>query len=565
MEAVLRLVPDGGALAVEHVGRDLLTRVGGQAVQHDRAVLGGGKQVGVDPERRQVGAAAIGLGLVAHADPDVGVDRIGAGSRVARVPRQLRLVALFELVAGRGRDDHLDAGELPGDRQRASDVVAVADVGEAEAGEVATALAQGEQVRQGLAGMVERRQRVDDRHLGSAGELGDRLVGARADHDRVDITGEDACRIADRLATRELQLVSPQDDRSRAQLGNADLKGDPRPRRGLLEDESDAAAGEGIRAQAIPPTGFQLGRPVEQLAQLESAQLFACQEIALQAADTTGVEFTAVSWNLFHGRDFPPDPALFTWRSRLLRIEEKGATHVQVNRDLTAEFAAILANARWDVALLQECPPRFAAPLAKACRAYSHRVLTSRNSLGALRTLAARINPDLIASGEGGSNLTLLRAFGPLGQIIEHHELAIHEGKPERRAMACTRTASGTCIANLHATNDRTALAAEDVLLAAQAATEWAGEAPLLFGGDLNLRPAEDPGVFAVLRENFGLGGDTGQQAIDHLLSRGLEATEPAVAWSPQRREVPAGDRALRLSDHAPVQAGFASPGRSNP
>ena len=92
-----------------------------------------------------------------------------------------------------------------------------------------------------------------------------------------------------------------------------------------------------------------------------------------------------------------------------MRIEERNETHVQVNRDLAAEFAEMLAAAEWDVALLQECPPRFAAPLARACEAEAHRVLTSRNSLGALRTFAARLNPDLIASGEGGSNLTLVR------------------------------------------------------------------------------------------------------------------------------------------------------------
>ncbi|HEX8958193.1 MAG TPA: hypothetical protein VF770_00045, partial [Solirubrobacterales bacterium] len=85
--------------------------------------------------------------------------------------------------------------------------------------------------------------------------------------------------------------------------------------------------------------------------------------------------FTAIGWNLFHGRDFPPDPALFTWRSRLLRVGERNATHVQVNRDLAAEFAALLAAAEWDVALLQECPPRFAAPLARACGAEAHRAL----------------------------------------------------------------------------------------------------------------------------------------------------------------------------------------------
>ena len=123
-------------------------------------------------------------------------------------------------------------------------------------------------------------------------------------------------------------------------------------------------------------------------------------------------------------------------------------------------------------------------------------MLTSRNSLGALRAAAARLNPDLIASGEGGSNLTLVRPGGALGGIVERRELAIHEGRPERRAMALTRTAAGVCIANLHATNDVPALAVEDVLLAAGAATEFAAGAPLLFGGDLNLRPRQDPELF---------------------------------------------------------------------
>lgn len=285
------------------------------------------------------------------------------------------------------------------------------------------------------------------------------------------------------------------------------------------------------------------------------------------------MEFTAVGWNLFHGRDFPPDPALFTWRSRLLRIEQRNETHVQVNRDLGAEFAAMLAGAEWDVALLQECPPRFAAPLARACKAEAHRVLTSRNLLGALRAGAARLNPDLIASGEGGSNLTLVRnslrcALSPhdgekahrKGGIVERRELTIHEGRPERRAMAFTRTASGLCIANLHATNDRPELASADVLRAAEAAVEWAGDSPLLLGGDLNLRPGEDPYIFEELERRFGLAGATGPNAIDHLLSRGLDVVAPPAPWPPEDRELRIEDRALRLSDHAPIQAGFAAP-----
>jgi endonuclease/exonuclease/phosphatase family metal-dependent hydrolase len=271
------------------------------------------------------------------------------------------------------------------------------------------------------------------------------------------------------------------------------------------------------------------------------------------------VELTAIAWNLFHGRDFPPDPQLRSWRSRLLRFDERNQTHVQVNRDLRTEFATLLAATAWDVALLQECPPRFAEPLARACGAEAHRVLTSRNSLGPLRGLLARQNPDLMASGEGGSNLTLVRVPGRLGGIAERREMAIHEGQPERRSMAFTRTASGICVANLHATNDVPALATEDVLKAAAAATGWAAASPLIFGGDLNLRPAEDPAVFERLCEDFGLAAPTAPRAIDHLLTRGLEVLEPPTAWPPERRELPLDGRALRLSDHAPVEARFAA------
>ncbi len=285
------------------------------------------------------------------------------------------------------------------------------------------------------------------------------------------------------------------------------------------------------------------------------------------------MQLRVLSWNLFHGRDFPPDPGLRTWRSRLLRTSERNATHIQVNRDLLAEFCELLAGAAWDVALLQECPPRWWEPLAAACGAEPHGVLTSRNSLGGLRALVARRNPDLIASGEGGSNLTLVRGSsfvhgvrkaprdGLGGGIVERRELEIHSGRPERRAMAFTRVAADgaqLCVANLHATNDRPAMATEDVLRAAEAASGWADGAPLIFGGDLNLRPGETPDAFSALRERFGLAAPTGPDAIDHLLARGPEAVEPPRAWPPERRELRKNGLALRLSDHAPVEASFA-------
>jgi endonuclease/exonuclease/phosphatase (EEP) superfamily protein YafD len=212
--------------------------------------------------------------------------------------------------------------------------------------------------------------------------------------------------------------------------------------------------------------------------------------------------------------------------------------------------------------------------LAEACGAEAHRVLTSRNSLAPLRTFIARRNPDLIASGEGGSNLTLVRnrfrcalctrgaeKAHPNRGVVERRELAIHEGRPERRAVAFTRIALGegteVCVANLHATNDRPDLATADVLRAAETVTEWAGDSPLLFGGDLNLRPAEDPAAFEALRERFELKGPAHPHAIDHLLTRNLEVTEAPNALAPERRELLRNGLRLRLSDHAPIQARF--------
>ena len=98
-----------------------------------------------------------------------------------------------------------------------------------------------------------------------------------------------------------------------------------------------------------------------------------------------------LSWNLYHGRDFPPDEALFTLRSRLLRVTERNATHVQVNRPLRDEFAGWIADHEWDVALLQEAPPlwfraaRRAARARTAC-ACSRRATWCRRSSGWPRT-----------------------------------------------------------------------------------------------------------------------------------------------------------------------------------
>jgi endonuclease/exonuclease/phosphatase family metal-dependent hydrolase len=265
-----------------------------------------------------------------------------------------------------------------------------------------------------------------------------------------------------------------------------------------------------------------------------------------------------LSWNLYHGRDFPPDKALFTWRSRLLRITERSETHVQVNRVLRDEFTGWIAEHEWDVALLQETPPLWFRAIGRRGRSNGVRVLTSRNVVPPLQRLAANVNPDLIASWEGGSNQLFVRAPG---RILEHRKLTLAR-RPEQRRMvwARIRLAGGEtlCFANLHASAGLPEKATSEVLAAAAKAVEWSAGDPLVFGGDLNVRPARDPLAFTELRERHDLGDPTGPHAIDHILARGLEVVERARRLPGEERELlDQGGLRLRLSDHAPVIASF--------
>jgi endonuclease/exonuclease/phosphatase family metal-dependent hydrolase len=226
-----------------------------------------------------------------------------------------------------------------------------------------------------------------------------------------------------------------------------------------------------------------------------------------------------------------------------------------VNRSLLDEFATVLAREEWDVALLQEAPPRWLEPLCRRLGASGALALTSRNLGAGLRARIADRNPDLMASNEGGSNQILVR---PPWRITATRRLTLAL-LPERRRLLWARLerdgAPPLAVANLHASANRPRAAARELLRAA----EWATDERLLLGGDFNLRPAAQPEVFAELRQSFGLAQSTGPGAIDHLLARGLDVLEPPRLLAPERREQQAeGGLRIRLSDHAPVVACFA-------
>jgi endonuclease/exonuclease/phosphatase family metal-dependent hydrolase len=219
-----------------------------------------------------------------------------------------------------------------------------------------------------------------------------------------------------------------------------------------------------------------------------------------------------LSWNLLHGRSVPP-----------------------AGTDLTAEFAAVLAGWEWDVALLQEVPPWWPPPLARASGARQERVLTSRNALLPLRRAIAVRWPDVIKSNGGGANAILVR-----GGVIGEQRLLRLCSLPERRWLQAVRLDDGTWLGNLHATAHNPPAAVRDAERARDAMFRWADGSPLILGGDFNLRPHE------LARPLDGLTHGGGHD-VDHVYAAG---------WHPVG-DVEVLDRG-RLSDHGPVAVTLA-------
>ena len=263
-----------------------------------------------------------------------------------------------------------------------------------------------------------------------------------------------------------------------------------------------------------------------------------------------------MTWNVFHGRDWPPEPELQVraHKGNFHRGPRVGNEYEQTNWDLFDLFASFACAIDWDVAIFQEFPPAWKGRLAESCGAEAHRAFSARNWFQPLTSLIGRWRPDLLGAWEGGSNTTLVR---PGAGSIAAGRREVLTRRPETRVMALTRLESGLCVANLHVSTSPPS-AERELVDAAERAIAFAGSAPLIFGGDFNVRPKASA-VFDQLEERFGLAPRTGPDRLSHLLVRGLEVTEHPAALPPEARDVvdPNTNLKIRLADHNPVIGKF--------
>lgn len=205
-----------------------------------------------------------------------------------------------------------------------------------------------------------------------------------------------------------------------------------------------------------------------------------------------------------------------------------GRARPSAGRDLRDEFIRALAGWEWDVALLQEVPPWWPDQLAVALTAECRYVLTSRNGLLSLRRSIATRWPDLIRSNGGGANAILARR----DRIVAHRTLRLAR-YPERRWAHGVWLACGIWVVNLHASGDEPR-AQRDVDLVVAEAKSWALGAPIVLGGDLNLREPSVAGFRQV-----------GERDVDHIfVGPGVRPVGPPEVL----------DRGT-LSDHPPLVA----------
>ncbi len=173
MESIAGLLERDATIAVQHFGGHFFTAVGGEAVHYPRVRWGQGQKFVVHLVGSKLPQPLVAFGFLPHARPDIGVhdvrrfNRMGGGPVLKQAPLGHPLTIelkerIVESVAVRSGQDEVHPELAAADRQRASDIVPVANERNRPPGELAKHLLHGEEIGQCLTGVIVVRKAVDD-------------------------------------------------------------------------------------------------------------------------------------------------------------------------------------------------------------------------------------------------------------------------------------------------------------------------------------------------------------------------------------------------------------------
>ncbi|MNE40840.1 hypothetical protein D3C80_1348830 [compost metagenome] len=167
----------------------------------------------------------------------------------------------------------------PADQQGMRHVVAVADVGELEAFELAFMLIDRLIVGQHLARMRQIAQAVDYGNRSEAGQLLHLIMTEGTDHNAVKVTGHHLSRVSNGLAAAKLDVIFAQEQRMAAELIHADLEGHACAGRGFFKDKSDCFAFQRLVNLTVLLLLLQLYSQINQIRDFLRAVIVQLQQI----------------------------------------------------------------------------------------------------------------------------------------------------------------------------------------------------------------------------------------------------------------------------------------------
>ena len=298
VHSVLGLIKYAALVAFNHGGADLLAAVGRQAVQHDRPAIGFRQQLAIKAPAPKRPLPFNLLLLLPHRGPNIGVEGVGAAhgsdglmdnGDFGAAPSQGSCPLQHGRIRGKplGRADaHVHPQQSTGEHERMGHVVAITDVGQGQALQLPEGLPQGEEVGEGLAGVLLVGEGIDHRDRGPMGIVGQIGLGEGTDRQGIAVATQHPGRIGDRFAPTHLGDKRQQVNGLAAKAGHGHGEADPGAGGRLGEDQAQNPARQ-IEALA---TCLELGGQSEQGLRLGSVQIAGREKISAGEASEGDVE-----------------------------------------------------------------------------------------------------------------------------------------------------------------------------------------------------------------------------------------------------------------------------------